>query len=79
MPYDQPLFDDVSWDIVYPVPKMLVVHFGHIHKQVNDEIQRFSFQNLMESGDEINDRVQGNVYFHSFGFNGGEYGGKKIK
>lgn len=32
---------------------------------MNYEIHRFSFQSPMKSGDEINDRVQGNVYFHS--------------
>lgn len=52
-------------DIVYPTPDIPEVHFEHMHKQMNYEICRFSFQSPMKSGNEINDRVQGNVYFHS--------------
>ncbi len=52
-------------DIVYPTPDIPDVHFEHIHRQMNYEICRFSFQSPMKSGNEINDRVQGNVYSHS--------------
>lgn len=63
--YDRSLLEQANWDIVYPTPDVPEVHFEHMHKQMNYEIQRFSFQSPMKFGNEINDRVQGNVYFHS--------------
>lgn len=64
-PYDRSLFDDVSWDIVYPTPEIPDINFNHIHKQMSYEIHHFSFHSPMASGDDINDQVHGNVYFHS--------------